>query len=155
VGITHVVTRMDWYCALIGHLLDRDHADKSLESVLRRLEQRVIALYKAILLYQIKSVCSYYKHQGLVFFRGLANLDKWDGDLQDVETAEKALLDDWHLYDEVEGKKVSHELVELTKNIETQLGDIHRDIHQDIQDLIALQKDNYTDEDVLETDDDL
>ncbi|KAK4120591.1 hypothetical protein N657DRAFT_683414 [Parathielavia appendiculata] len=68
-GIVHVVSQMDWYCALSEHLLKKDHVDESLESIPPLLQVRVIALYKALLLYQIKSVCSYYRHQGLVFLR--------------------------------------------------------------------------------------
>src|SRR5262249_18282417 len=64
-GIAHVITRMDWYCALTRHLLIKDNVvtgDESLNSVLQQLEQRVVALYKAILLYHMKSVYFYYRH---------------------------------------------------------------------------------------------
>jgi hypothetical protein len=53
---------MDWYCALSEHLLKKDHIDESLESIPPLLQARVIALYKAPLLYQMKSVCPYYRH---------------------------------------------------------------------------------------------
>ena len=59
-GITHVVSRMDWYCALTEHLLDKSNSeigDESFESILRQLEEEVITLYKTLLLYQMKSVC--------------------------------------------------------------------------------------------------
>jgi hypothetical protein len=73
-GIAHIMSRMDWYCALTGHLLDNENAGESLNLVLQQLEQKVFTLHKAILLYQIESVCSYYSHQGLVFVGNLANL---------------------------------------------------------------------------------
>ncbi len=77
-GITYVASRMNWYSALIEHLLGTDNTimDGSFESVLQRLEGKVIELYKAILLYQMKSVCSYYKCQGLVFLQGLIILPR-------------------------------------------------------------------------------
>lgn len=123
-GITHVITRMDWYYALTGHLLERNSTSNSLESVLIQLKPKVLDLYKAILLYQMKSVISYYKHQGVVFARALANLDNWDGDLEDVKTAEKVLLDDWKVYDQIMAQKLSERLIELTENMGKQLGDI-------------------------------
>jgi hypothetical protein len=82
-GITHVTLRMSWYCALTEHLLSKNNIE-SFEAVREQLEKAVIALYKALLLYQMKSVCSYYRNQGLVFLRGLVSLDNWDGDLQRV-----------------------------------------------------------------------
>jgi hypothetical protein len=89
-GIAHIMSRMDWYCALTGHLLDRENVGESLNLALQQLEQKVFTLHKAILLYQIESVCSYYNPQGLVFVGNLANLDKWKGG--HVKDAEKTYL---------------------------------------------------------------
>lgn len=53
-GITHVVSRMEWYCALTEHLLNKKNiviGDESFEVVLEQLEKAVITLYKALLLY--------------------------------------------------------------------------------------------------------
>lgn len=139
VGMTHVFIRMNWYCALTEHLLGTNNtatADRLFKPVLQQLEQRVLTLYKVILLYQMKSVCSYYKHQGLVFLRGLTSLDNWDDDLGSVKTAEKELLDDWERYDRARASMISDKLVELTQNMEKQLGDIH----QDLQDFIGQQQ---------------
>jgi N-terminal domain of NWD NACHT-NTPase len=93
-GITHVVSRMDWYCSLTELLLNKDNivaGSESLEAVLQQLEKTVVALYKALLLYQMKSVCSYYRNQGLVILCSLANLDDWDDDLKSVTDVEVAL----------------------------------------------------------------
>jgi hypothetical protein len=46
----------------------------------------------------MKSACSYYRNQGLVFLCGLANLDDWDSDLNSVMDAEVALQTDSDLY---------------------------------------------------------
>ncbi|KAJ6439028.1 ser/thr protein phosphatase [Purpureocillium lavendulum] len=57
-GITHVVSRMEWYCALTVHLLEDDGVkigDETHMAVLRQLEENVLALYKALLLYQMKA----------------------------------------------------------------------------------------------------
>ncbi|KAK3298813.1 uncharacterized protein B0H64DRAFT_371246 [Chaetomium fimeti] len=135
-GIVHVVSRMDWYCALSEHLLKKDHIDQSLESIPPQLETRVIELYKALLLYQMRSVCSYYRHQGLVFLRALANWDDWDGYLNAVQDAEKYLLDDWGQLDKIIAGTLRRELNDRAKRMENLL----ETISQDIRDFIALQK---------------
>ncbi|KAK3934043.1 hypothetical protein QBC46DRAFT_429380 [Diplogelasinospora grovesii] len=64
-GIAHVTSRMDWYCALTEHLLDKNNitASNNFQAILHQLEGRVVELYKALLMYQMKSVCSYYRNQ--------------------------------------------------------------------------------------------
>ncbi|KAL5344830.1 hypothetical protein ACLOAV_010227 [Pseudogymnoascus australis] len=137
-GITYVVSRMNWYSALTEHLLGTDNTitDGSFESVLQRLEGKVIELYKAILLYQMKSVCSYYKRQGLVFLQSLMIQDKWTEDLKSVRAAEEELLKDWKKYDMAKASKVRGELLDLTKRRENQL----RIIHQDLREFIDQQR---------------
>lgn len=61
------------------------------KSIREQLEQRVIELYKAILLYQIKSVCSYYRNQYKEIFLSLLELKDWDSARTDIENAENSL----------------------------------------------------------------
>ncbi|KAK3942456.1 hypothetical protein QBC46DRAFT_426235 [Diplogelasinospora grovesii] len=115
-GITHVVQRMDWYCALTDHVLNEENINISGESfkpVLQQLEERIISLYKALLLYQMKSVCSYYRNQGIGFLRNLANLDDWDGDLRNVTDAEAALQKDSGQYNNQHAKSLLGHLVKM------------------------------------------
>ncbi|KAH8646283.1 hypothetical protein BX600DRAFT_484853 [Xylariales sp. PMI_506] len=61
---------MDWYCNLTEHILNQDNivvGKQSFHSVQNLLEGKVVTLYKALLLYQMKSACSFYRNQGLVF----------------------------------------------------------------------------------------
>ncbi|KAF8848069.1 hypothetical protein BDZ45DRAFT_297860 [Acephala macrosclerotiorum] len=122
--IAHIVSRMDWYCVLTEHLLDKSNIeieDESFESILLLLKKKVIALYKSLLQYQIKSVYSYYyRNPAFVFLRGLANLDDWDGDLKSVTNAKETLQKDLDRYN----------------RRESILGDIRRNIRQ----LIAQHK---------------
>lgn len=127
---------MDWYCALSEHLLEEDHVDEPLESISPLLKERVIDLYKALLLYQMKSVCSYYRRHALDFLRALANWDDWDAYLNAVQDAEKCLLDDWSQVDKIKAGTLRRELAERAKRIEELLGTIS----QDIREFIALQK---------------
>jgi hypothetical protein len=129
---------MDWYCAMTEHLLNKDNikiGNESFESILHQLEVAVVTLYKDLLLYQMKSVCSYYRKQGLVFLRGLVNLDDWDGDLKRVTDAEFALQKDSDRYISLHAKSSLDRLVGHAKGMETLLGDIH----QDLRDFIAQQ----------------
>ena len=131
---------MNWYCALTEHLLIKSNiieiGNESFEAILHQLEERVIALYKALLLYQMKSVCSYYQIQGLNYLRGLLNFDDWDADLNCVTDAEDALQRDSAQYIQVQTKTFLATLVQSAEGMKTQIGDIR----QDIREFIALQK---------------
>jgi hypothetical protein len=76
-GVKQVVSRIDWYSSLTDNLLKRDNINNGepLEKVCLELKKRILDLYKALLFYQIKSVCYYYRHQFLVFIRGFVDLD--------------------------------------------------------------------------------
>jgi hypothetical protein len=144
-GIPHVVSRMNWYCALTEDLLNKDHivtGSQSLEAVLKQLEEAVIELYKALLLYQMKSVCSYYRSQGVVFLRGLVNLDDWDGELKRVTDAEATVRGYSAQYLQEHTKVSLGKHIQLAEGMETQL----TDIHQDLQDIIALEKETRMDD---------
>lgn len=140
-GMTHVVNRMHWYAALTEYLLNTDNADASFKSTLEQLEQKVTELYKAILLYQMKSVCSYYKHQGLVFLQTLLP-DKWVNDLATVQKVENDLLKDWDRYDKVWARKIKSEYLELTKSMESSLVVIHQDLREFIDQQQKVQMEN-------------
>lgn len=138
-GIAYVISRMDWYCALTKHLLNKDNitAGKKFQEILHQLEETVVELYKALLLYQMKSVCSYYRNQGLVFLRGMLSLDDWDGDLKLVTDAETIVRNDAAQYYQDQTKAFLGELVTHAEGTETRLGDIH----QSLQVFISSQKD--------------
>ena len=47
---------MDWYCVLTEHLLDESNIEirnESFKAIPQRLKEKVVALYKALLLYQM------------------------------------------------------------------------------------------------------
>lgn len=94
-GIGYVTSRMEWCCSLTDQLLSRQYIDTSkeqtYEGVLKLLEVRVLKIYKELLSFQMKSVCSYYKNQGWVFIRNMISLDGWDGQLEGIKDAETTL----------------------------------------------------------------
>ncbi|KAJ4285991.1 hypothetical protein N0V88_008178 [Collariella sp. IMI 366227] len=138
-GIVHVISRMDWYCALTEHLLNENNvaASKDFQTVLRQLEKSILFSQ-----YQMKSVCSYYRNQGLVFLRGLLNLDDWDGDLKGVVDAEAIVQNGIAQFSQEQTRTFLGELASRAEGMETRLGDIH----QTLQTFISLQKDARRDD---------
>ncbi|KAH8665172.1 WD40-repeat-containing domain protein [Tricladium varicosporioides] len=97
VGIDYSIKKMTWYWNLSCHLLSEDGLNDSYTGLRSELKGRVVDLYKVLLSYQMKSVCSYYQNRGLVILREVIGLDDWDGSLKDVQAAETAVLQDSHV----------------------------------------------------------
>jgi hypothetical protein len=132
---------MEWYCALTEHLLDQHNIVAGFGAIFHQLEDRILALYKALLLYQMKSVCSYYRNLILVVLRGLTNWDDWDGDIQDVTDAEAAVQMDSDQYNNQHTKNALGQLVKRAEEMGRLLGDIRLDIREFIAQQKRLQVD--------------
>jgi hypothetical protein len=74
------------------------------------MERRVVDLYKAILSYQMTSVCSYYRHRGLEFLRDAIQLNDWDGSLAKIRAAEGIFEQDSTQYN-------THQMISLLSRI--------------------------------------
>jgi hypothetical protein len=120
-GIDYVAKRMDWYWSLSGNLLKDlpDHADE-LSGVRRELENQIVDLYKVLLSYQVKSVCSYYRNRSLVFLRDVIKLDNWDADLGAIREAEKCFRDHTQTYNAQQVTSHLEQLVSHSRNQEIQ-----------------------------------
>ena len=133
---------MDWYCALTEHILSQDNivvGKESFKSVQLQLENRIIELYKALLLYQMKSVCSFYRHQTWIVLRGLANVDDWDTDLKSVIDTETTLQTDLSQFNSQHTKSLLGAFVEKAEERKALL----RDICEALQSSITMQKETY------------
>ncbi|KAK5989879.1 Vegetative incompatibility protein HET-E-1 [Cladobotryum mycophilum] len=97
-GIEHVIKRMKWYWELSGAFLKKTLNTNDLSGVRYQLEIQIINFYKLLLLYEMKSVCSYYRHRGFVFLRDMVGLDDWKGNMDAIRKAESALSDDFKAY---------------------------------------------------------
>ncbi|KKP03746.1 hypothetical protein THAR02_04134 [Trichoderma harzianum] len=73
------------------------------------LEKRLVDLYKALLLYQMKSICSYHRNHGYGFLRDLVTLDNWAVSIQNIQKAEDSLRQDAEVY----GNQQSRSRLEL------------------------------------------
>ncbi|TQW01484.1 NACHT and WD40 domain protein [Cordyceps javanica] len=112
-GIKVVSERLEWYLTITDHLLgEKSVVDlPDLEGSRAKLKERIVSLYKAVLMYQMKSVCSYYRFQGWEFLRGFITLDSWDGDLSAVTTAEAVLQQDVKQHFQLQNNKLLESIV--------------------------------------------
>ncbi|KAM3517087.1 hypothetical protein NHJ13051_009306 [Beauveria bassiana] len=112
-GIKVVSERMEWYLTITDHLLgEKSVVDfPDLRGSRAELKKRIVSLYKAVLMYQMKSVCSYYRSQGWEFLRGFITLDSWDGDLSAVTTAEAVLQQDVKQHSQLQNNKLLERIV--------------------------------------------
>lgn len=143
-GIVHVTSRMEWYCAMTKHILNKDNmnmGDLSYEEVLGQLRSRTVALYQSLLSYQMRSTCAYYRAKGMKFLRGLVKLDGWEAQRQSVEDAEKSLIEDSDHYNKDYTRAAMGDLVRHGKATQDALGNIG----QTIQEYIASQKSTQVD----------
>lgn len=85
-SIHYVIIRMGWYWDLSSRLFkERGPNDESYAGLRSGLEEQLIHLYRELLSYQMKSVCSYYRNRGLVFLKDLVQLHGWDGQMNDID----------------------------------------------------------------------
>ncbi|KAK1991102.1 NACHT-domain-containing protein [Colletotrichum falcatum] len=131
-GITYVVSKMNWYWNLVDLLLEPTRADPHFQGLRVELEKHITELYQKLLLYQMKSVCLYYRGRGAVFFRDLIKLDNWAGEIDTIKAAEAAVRSDSEQYNSQETRR---RLQVLENTAKSQLKEV-----QDIKDAILDQK---------------
>ncbi|RGP77700.1 nacht and wd domain [Fusarium longipes] len=94
-GITYVLGMMEWYWALVDLLLDENSPSPSVKD---QVEKQIVLLYQKLLLYQMKSICRYFRNQIIVVLRDLVKLDDWAGELKGIQDAEDNLRKKLGLY---------------------------------------------------------
>ncbi|KAJ3942718.1 uncharacterized protein N0V96_006939 [Colletotrichum fioriniae] len=123
-GITYVLSTMDWYCNLVKLLIDGEDRSKKLRD---ELEKQIVELYKKLLLYQMKSVCRYYRSQILVLLGDVFKIDDWTGELTGVKEAE----------DQVRARLGQYQDSSICDSLKTLAGAMQHQTNQ-IQDLSSL-----------------
>ena len=63
-----------------------------------QLEMRVVYLYRKLLTYFMKSVCSYNQNRFMTTLRDTLKINGWNGSLKNIEDAEKVLQADSSVY---------------------------------------------------------
>lgn len=98
-GLEYISNRMNWYWELSIIFLGKNDVDNTSRAGLRQeLKKQIVDLYKGLLLYQIKSVCSYYGNRIFVLLSDLVQLNDWDGGLEDVKTKEAIVRQGFRSY---------------------------------------------------------
>ncbi|KAJ5930894.1 hypothetical protein N7466_006387, partial [Penicillium verhagenii] len=99
VGLDFVLRKMDWYWNLSGHILHQGNLKSDSYTGLRvELKNQLVNLYKTILIYQMMSVCSYYRSPSRSFLHNVIQLDDWDGSLTEVQDAERIVITNSKVY---------------------------------------------------------
>ncbi|KAK4034243.1 hypothetical protein C8A01DRAFT_39301 [Parachaetomium inaequale] len=125
-GLTRVVSRLEWYLGLGEFILADGGGDgpDTLEPSLiaaagvvsAYLRAGIVDLFVALIQYQIKSVCAYYRTNQLVtFLRDLADLNDWKSWLASIEDSEAQLLRDVESYDALKASRLRSQLAEHAK----------------------------------------
>lgn len=143
-GIAYVMSKMEWYWNLSSLLLEENQVDKT--AALRgELEKHIIDLYKKLISYQMKSVCSYYQQRLVAAVRDMVKLDDWETTLQSLKNAESTIQRDCNQYNTEE---IKSRLGKLVTAAESLAADILLGIHQalqafqDLQDMRQQKKEN-------------
>ncbi|RYP84315.1 hypothetical protein DL770_005219 [Monosporascus sp. CRB-9-2] len=132
-GIAYVISRMGWYWNLSSLLLEENQVDKT--AALRgELEKHIMDLYKKLLLYQMKSVCSYYRNRLLVVLRDMVKLDDWENTLQSIKVAENTIRQD---SDQYSAQEIKSRLGELVRTAESLAANLLPGIREALQDQAA------------------
>jgi hypothetical protein len=98
-GVIRVGSRMKWYCEFANLLLKEDTTGAKTSAGLRdELEQRLIDLYQALLLFLIKSVGYCFRNRFIATVRDLLMWDNWSGALASIEAAESGFRQDKNDY---------------------------------------------------------
>lgn len=60
------------------------------------IKLKLVEIYREILLFEIKSICSYYRNRGLSFLRDLVKFDDWESHLENICKLENEFKRDYH-----------------------------------------------------------
>lgn len=90
-AIKYIGDTIKWYWEHAARLFGKDQAENHLEGLQRELRSAFIDFYQSLLQFQMKSICDYYRHRGVVFLRDLVKLDDWDGSLRSIREDDESL----------------------------------------------------------------
>ncbi|KAL7911955.1 hypothetical protein GGI35DRAFT_492027 [Trichoderma velutinum] len=119
-GIQYTIKRMEWYWSLSSNLF---HGVESLRS-------------HDIILFQIKSVCSFYRNRGLQLFRDVIMIDDWKQRLNEIRTLEAEFQNDYTIHMSQEGKSISYQIKNcLEKLVALQVNNLEQQDRDCLRDL--------------------
>ncbi|SPO01196.1 uncharacterized protein DNG_03943 [Cephalotrichum gorgonifer] len=140
-GISHVVSRMDWYWCL-SRLLETTHAETS--GMRDELQKHIGHLYKKLLSHQMKSVCTLFRGRASTIARDMIKLDDWANALQSVRDAETVVQRDIDTFHDSEVRALLNDISKQAIDQHAQLQDISRAIRETDQNQEERQQDERT-----------
>ncbi|KAH0491208.1 hypothetical protein TgHK011_002648 [Trichoderma gracile] len=144
-GISYTTKRMEWYWSLADDLFNRSEATNSTITPTMRdaLLSRLRELYKKIILFQVKSICSYYRNRGLQLLRELAMVDDWEESLREIRVLEQEFQNDCNAFMGLERTTLSRQVKECLENlIALQVKDLEQQDRDCLRDLYVTNPRN-------------
>ncbi|KAL7803474.1 hypothetical protein V8C44DRAFT_353120 [Trichoderma aethiopicum] len=139
-GIEYVVARIRWYGNLADVLLEQSVLDgPALFGMKNELETRLFDLYKALLVYQMKSVYSFYRNRPYSFLRDLMKLDNWAVSIQAIQKAEGSLRDDVGVSGDQQVRSRLDDIANYAKRQECELQKTSRALEEQLRRQIIAQ----------------
>ncbi|KAL4961162.1 uncharacterized protein BDV14DRAFT_204012 [Aspergillus stella-maris] len=136
-GIIYVTSRMDWYCELSQLLLKENTVDRGTPTGLRsQLEGQLVNLYKLLLLYLIRAICSFHRNRVVNYLQGMVKFNDWEGSVQSIKAAELVVQQDAANFNTQQIRSPLEQLISFAQNQET---NFLSNVEQAIQDQSKLQ----------------
>lgn len=130
---------MKWYWSLSSDLFYGDGSlgnNNDAPDTQNAILSQFVGLYKEIILFQIKSICSFYRNRGLQFFRDIVMIDNWKESLKEIRTLESEFQNDYATHMTLEEKSMSHQIKEcLEKLVVLQVNNLERQDRDCLRDL--------------------
>ncbi|KAI8182759.1 Vegetative incompatibility protein HET-E-1 [Colletotrichum sp. SAR 10_86] len=123
-GITYVVSRMGWYWSLVD-LLGSKGLERQVQ-LRQRIETQFGSLYQKLLLYQMRSVCRYYRNIVVTALRDLGTWDDWGGQVVAIETSEAALMRDFKTYNDQVSLDHSEGMLDFLGSIDSSMEEMQK-----------------------------
>ncbi|KPM44895.1 Vegetative incompatibility protein HET-E-1 [Neonectria ditissima] len=141
-GIAYVLSRMEWYWNLADLILDEDGASPSSTVLRSNLESHVVELYKNILLFQMRSVCLYYRNWLSTLLRDAVKLDDWVEKLKEIKDAESLIGQDFEQYSSEEMRSRLRGIERSARSQEKNLESIYSAIQEDARKRQRMEQDD-------------
>ncbi|KFH40933.1 Vegetative incompatibility protein HET-E-like protein [Hapsidospora chrysogenum ATCC 11550] len=140
-GVSHVVSRMDWYWRL-SELLETTHTETS--GMRDELQRHIGHLYEKLLSHQMKSICSLFRGARRTIARDMIKLDDWANALQSVRDAEAVVQRDIDTFHDAEVRTLLNDISKQARDQHAQLQDISRAIRETDQNQKERRQDERT-----------
>ena len=121
---------MEWYCALTDILLDTGSIESgpAFAQAVGSLRERIVCLYQELLLFLMKSVCSYYKNQGVVYLKSMLVPNDWTESMAKIAQAESLLRTSFGQYSGLHQRRALQECSDRAEQALGHLDSIHKTI---------------------------